>query len=443
MVSLSSLALLGGIHLYTLFTMWQAVVLGVASGVFAGLSCFLLHIALNKCSCGSEREIEHGRESIRKQYQRAPCFSNASSCCSHEYMVNGMESGRLSSVGSAGRLGSVGSCGAMSGRLGSVGSVGAMLYRDADGRSEHDDNTESTSDGNQSHVTPEPPSSDKTSLEESEWDCGHSGSSSPVMYGRLLMTSSYDSHTQKFSICTHKVQTPKLQYDPLSYYVSVRVEECSSEEAEPVCHSHQDIQLTETLIIDASPTLVATSCMRLSLYRKQEDGPWSLEGCNQIEMSSIAFESPHTAWYYLKPNPYTQVCANGMLQVSLCYLTSTQCLSVMLVRACNLAKQTPNVRVVVLLRNGERLIKSKASSIKRGCNSPEWNEVLMFHVPEDILSQLTLQLVVMDTEKTPESEVLGVAWLGDGQSGVAGAHWRLMLQEMTQPIAMWHFLTKI
>ena len=87
-------------------------------------------------------------------------------------------------------------------------------------------------------------------------------------------------------------------------------------------------------------------------------------------------------------------------------------------------------------------MRRKATRVcSSGGSNPEWNEVLMFNIPPEVLPHVELQLVVMETDLLSRDRIIGVCKLGAFLPGTPGSHWRIMLAQQTQPVAMWHFLS--
>ena len=64
----------------------------------------------------------------------------------------------------------------------------------------------------------------------------------------------------------------------------------------------------------------------------------------------------------------------------------------------------------------------------------------MFNVPTELLSKVSLELVVADHDLLGHSEVIGYCVLGKDLDGEASAHWTEMIANYRKAIAKWHAL---
>ncbi|XP_076236841.1 uncharacterized protein LOC143180768 [Calliopsis andreniformis] len=142
----------------------------------------------------------------------------------------------------------------------------------------------------------------------------------------------------------------------------------------------------------------------------------------------------------------------GELMFSLSYLPTAERLTLVVVKAKNLRGAGSVVGdffvKVYLLQQGQK-VQKKRTSIKRGENSPIFNEAMIFNVPTHKLQDIQLRLVVMEisgefktegTNSKPYS--VGHVIVGSTAAERALEHWRQMMTALRHPVAMWHPLRK-
>ncbi|XP_076760783.1 uncharacterized protein LOC143429184 [Xylocopa sonorina] len=139
----------------------------------------------------------------------------------------------------------------------------------------------------------------------------------------------------------------------------------------------------------------------------------------------------------------------GEVMFSLSYLQTAERLTLVVVKARNLrgANATPGdfFVKVYLLQQGKKIHKKK-TSVKKGEESPIFNEAIIFNVPSHILQNIQIRLTVAEVNgdqginSKPYS--VGHIIVGPTSTGRAYVHWRQMLAAQRRPVAMWHPLRK-
>ncbi|XP_076224600.1 uncharacterized protein LOC116427947 isoform X2 [Nomia melanderi] len=158
--------------------------------------------------------------------------------------------------------------------------------------------------------------------------------------------------------------------------------------------------------------------------------------------------APATTWLPLtgSPLPTPQL---GELMFSLSYLPTAERLTLVVVKAKNL-RGVSNVPgdffvKVYLLQQGKKIHK-KRTSIKKGENSPIFNEAIIFDVSTLALQHIQLRLTVAeingDQSISSKPYSVGHIIVGPTSTGRALEHWTLMLANVRHPIAKWHPLRK-
>ncbi|XP_017891296.1 uncharacterized protein LOC108631686 [Ceratina calcarata] len=139
----------------------------------------------------------------------------------------------------------------------------------------------------------------------------------------------------------------------------------------------------------------------------------------------------------------------GELMFSLSYLQTAERLTLVVVKAKNLrgANSVPGdfFVKVYLLQNGKK-IRKKRTSIKKGEESPIFNEAIIFNVPSHILQNIQIRLTVAevsgDQGVNSKPYSVGHIFVGPSSTGKAFVHWRQMMAASRRPVAMWHPLRK-
>lgn len=149
----------------------------------------------------------------------------------------------------------------------------------------------------------------------------------------------------------------------------------------------------------------------------------------------------------------------GELLVSLCTQPAANRLTVVVLKARNLPKMDitgssdPYVKIY-LVQNGRRIAKKK-THVKKRTLSPVFNESFVFDLPDDCkdLSNISLELMLLDWDRVTKNEVIGRLTLGgngaennesskaeDKRISSAVHHWKEMINSPRRQIAEWHKL---
>ncbi|XP_043802945.1 uncharacterized protein LOC122720360 [Apis laboriosa] len=161
-----------------------------------------------------------------------------------------------------------------------------------------------------------------------------------------------------------------------------------------------------------------------------------------------ASRAPATTWLPLMgsalPTPRL-----GELMFSLSYLQTAERLTLVVVKARNLrgANTVPGdfFVKVYLLQQGKKIHKKK-TSVKKGEESPIFNEAIIFNVPSHIMQNIQIRLTVAEVSNdqgvNSKPYSVGHIIVGPTSAGRAFVHWRQMLAAQRRPVAMWHPLRK-
>ncbi|KFB41850.1 synaptotagmin-12 [Anopheles sinensis] len=194
---------------------------------------------------------------------------------------------------------------------------------------------------------------------------------------------------------------------------------------------------------------------------------------------------PVTSWMKLI-DPSHRNLGLGELMLSLSYLPTAERLTVVVVKARNLALKNRgineskalesetglepdgagNVFVKVYLLQNDRKISKKKTSVKRAEQFPIYNEAIIFSLPPYMLNVVQIRLSVVQMVQRVEACVsedlstngrkpsvdgvsrkpsvklvsLGHVIIGSGTTGKGLRHWHQMLTALRKPVAMWHGL---
>ncbi|CAD1475102.1 unnamed protein product, partial [Heterotrigona itama] len=161
-----------------------------------------------------------------------------------------------------------------------------------------------------------------------------------------------------------------------------------------------------------------------------------------------ASRAPATTWLPLLgsalPTPKL-----GELMFSLSYLQTAERLTLVVVKARNLrganAVAGDFFVKVYLLQQGKKIHKKK-TSVKKGEESPIFNEAIIFNVPTHTLQNIQIRLTVAEVNNdqgvNSKPYSVGHVIVGPTSAGRAFVHWRQMLAAQRRPVAMWHPLRK-
>uniref|UniRef100_UPI00398EDAA9 synaptotagmin-11-like n=1 Tax=Pristiophorus japonicus TaxID=55135 RepID=UPI00398EDAA9 len=143
-----------------------------------------------------------------------------------------------------------------------------------------------------------------------------------------------------------------------------------------------------------------------------------------------------------------QKCVSrGELLVSLCYQPVTHRMTVVVLKARHLPKMDitglsdPYVKVNVFY--GQKRVAKKKTHVKKCTLNPVFNESFVFDVGAELLSDVSVEFLVVDFDRTTKNEVVGMAVLGAAGPSPSGVeHWREICESPRRQVAKWHSLTE-
>ena len=136
----------------------------------------------------------------------------------------------------------------------------------------------------------------------------------------------------------------------------------------------------------------------------------------------------------------------GDICFSLRYVPTSGKLTVGILECKNLKKMDivgasdPYVKIKLLDRKGKQIGKKKKTSVKMGNLNPYYNESFVFFVEQELLKQVTLELMVCDYDKIGASDPIGKVSVGYNRKEVELKHWKEMVDNPRRPIIHWHVL---
>ncbi|KAG7243246.1 hypothetical protein INR49_011685 [Caranx melampygus] len=140
----------------------------------------------------------------------------------------------------------------------------------------------------------------------------------------------------------------------------------------------------------------------------------------------------------------------GELLLSLCYQSTTNTLTVVVLKARHLPKTENNgptdPYVKVNMYQGKKRICKKKTHVKKCSPNPVFNELFVFDLPsEEGLRDTSVELLLMDSDtgnsRSPNT-VLGRLVLGTSAAGTPGEHWREICDHPRRQIAKWHAMSE-
>ena len=99
----------------------------------------------------------------------------------------------------------------------------------------------------------------------------------------------------------------------------------------------------------------------------------------------------------------------------------------------------PYVNIKLLDQKGNRIEKKK-TSVKKDNLNPYYHEGFVFDVKQELLREVTLELIVFDYDKIGSSDFIGKVSVGNNRKGLESKHWMEMLKNPRNSAVQWHAL---
>ncbi|KAF6089533.1 synaptotagmin 4 [Phyllostomus discolor] len=134
----------------------------------------------------------------------------------------------------------------------------------------------------------------------------------------------------------------------------------------------------------------------------------------------------------------------GELLISLCYQSTTNTLTVVVLKARHLPKSDvsglSDPYVKVNLYHAKKRISKKKTHVKKCTPNAVFNELFVFDIPCEGLEEISVEFLVLDSERGSRNEVIGRLVLGATAEGTGGEHWKEICDYPRRQIAKWHML---
>ncbi|XP_065519010.1 synaptotagmin-4 [Lathamus discolor] len=134
----------------------------------------------------------------------------------------------------------------------------------------------------------------------------------------------------------------------------------------------------------------------------------------------------------------------GELLISLCYQSTTNTLTVVVLKARHLPKSDvsglSDPYVKVNLYHAKKRISKKKTHVKKCTPNAVFNELFVFDIPCEGLDDISIEFLVLDSDRGSRNEVIGRLTLGCSAEGTGGEHWKEICEYPRRQIAKWHML---
>ncbi|XP_038600085.1 synaptotagmin-4 isoform X1 [Tachyglossus aculeatus] len=134
----------------------------------------------------------------------------------------------------------------------------------------------------------------------------------------------------------------------------------------------------------------------------------------------------------------------GELLISLCYQSTTNTLTVVVLKARHLPKADvsglSDPYVKVNLYHAKKRISKKKTHVKKCTPNAVFNELFVFDIPCEGLEDISVEFLVLDSDRGSRNEVIGRLILGASAEGTGGEHWKEICEYPRRQIAKWHML---
>ncbi|KAG2463065.1 synaptotagmin-13 [Polypterus senegalus] len=182
--------------------------------------------------------------------------------------------------------------------------------------------------------------------------------------------------------------------------------------------------------------------MALSLYSCDTFSQHAHMGVVRFKLADVPMLSNADCWVDLQLPKLDRSISAGEILLSISYLPAANRLGVVVMKARGLQsdrmKDIIDLSVKLALKHQNTKLKKKQTRRVKHKINPVWNEMMMFEVPHELLSQSSLELEVLNQNQGSEALSLGQCSLGLQSVGSGLQHWQQMLSNPRRQIAMWH-----
>ncbi|NXY84503.1 SYT4 protein, partial [Alcedo cyanopectus] len=99
-----------------------------------------------------------------------------------------------------------------------------------------------------------------------------------------------------------------------------------------------------------------------------------------------------------------------------------------------------NPYVKVNLYHAKKRISKKKTHVKKCTPNAVFNELFVFDIPCEGLDDISIEFLVLDSDRGSRNEVIGRLTLGSSAEGTGGEHWKEICEYPRRQIAKWHML---
>uniref|UniRef100_H0YTQ6 Synaptotagmin 4 n=1 Tax=Taeniopygia guttata TaxID=59729 RepID=H0YTQ6_TAEGU len=96
--------------------------------------------------------------------------------------------------------------------------------------------------------------------------------------------------------------------------------------------------------------------------------------------------------------------------------------------------------VKVNLYHAKKRISKKKTHVKKCTPNAVFNELFVFDIPCEGLDDISIEFLVLDSDRGSRNEVIGRLTLGSSAEGTGGEHWKEICEYPRRQIAKWHML---
>ncbi|XP_018427275.1 PREDICTED: synaptotagmin-13 [Nanorana parkeri] len=190
----------------------------------------------------------------------------------------------------------------------------------------------------------------------------------------------------------------------------------------------------------------AQATLTLTLRNSDRFSRHQVVGEITLSLANVGIPFGTARWVDLRA-PEKDVDSTSEVLLSMSYLPAANRLIVVLIKARNIHSNQNNNLVgkdlyvkVSLWHKSQRLKKKQSKRAKHKIN-PVWNEMIMFEVPSELLTEVRVELDMLCQEPGGgPSYSLGTCCLGSDQTATGKSHWQEMVNNHRRQIAMWHRL---
>ncbi|XP_050389642.1 synaptotagmin-5 [Patella vulgata] len=202
----------------------------------------------------------------------------------------------------------------------------------------------------------------------------------------------------------------------------------------------------EDLMFEIGANKLPSTVLEILVYDYDQFSQDECIGQLRVYLDSLDLSEKIILWKGLlppdKPKDHEDL---GDIMFSMSYLQSAERLTVAVTKARNLRHPEdgklsldPYTKVTLILPN-KKAKKKKTSTSHINCN-PEWNEALVFNLPNESLDTICIDIAVFHDNKIGNDELLGRVKLTSESDGDEKAHWQDLVDSKCA-MARWHHLS--